>query len=35
MTHWDKFFFGCVAIALILFQGGCALYHACKDGLCR
>jgi hypothetical protein len=35
MTRWEKAFWGAIAVALIVFQGGCALYHACKDGLCR
>lgn len=35
MTRWERFFYGVLAVCLIMFLDGCALYHACKDGLCR
>jgi hypothetical protein len=39
MNRWEKMVWGSVAIALIVYLGGCAagkaLVHACQEGLCR
>jgi uncharacterized membrane protein len=39
MNRWEKFFWGSVAIAMIIVLDGCAagkaLVHACQEGLCR
>ena len=39
MKHWERFFFTALAVLFIAGLGGCAatraIYHACKDGLCR
>jgi hypothetical protein len=39
MTRWERFYYGSIAVAIILFLGGCAgakiVYDTCREGLCR
>lgn len=35
MNRWERFFYGLVAVVLIAFLQGCAVYHAARDGLVR
>jgi hypothetical protein len=39
MNRWERFFYGCVAVAFILFVGGCqaakTVIDTCREGLCR
>lgn len=39
MTTWERFYYGVIAIGLVVFLGGCetvkAVSDACREGLCR
>jgi len=39
MTGRERFFYGAIAILMIVTLGGCEVvragYHACRQGLCR
>lgn len=39
MTSWERFFYGVLAVCMVVTLGGCEVvragYHACREGLCR